>query len=378
MMRQRARQKGLQLLLDQSSEIPRYIKGDEARLRQILINLVGNAVKFTDEGGVTIRLGVRQNMRQYLLIEVEDSGPGISVSDQQHLFKPFVQLTEGMTHGGTGLGLSIVRQYIRLMGGNITVDSTPGKGSLFRIDFPLEVGLETDIKRLRDEVRSNVVALAPGHPLYRILIAEDQRDNQLLLTRLMAGLGLETKIANNGAECVALFETWQPDLIWMDRRMPIMDGIEATRRIRSLPGGDRVKIVAVTASVFKEQEPELRAAGIDEYVRKPYRFQEIYDILGRQLGLKFIYQADTTSPAERPAKVLSVEGLSKQAPARREDLRVAVESLDRARIDAAIAQIRDTDTELADTLWHLVDEFNYPHILDVIQTAAGTSPIDAP
>jgi CheY-like chemotaxis protein len=284
-----------------------------------------------------------------------------------------------MTHGGTGLGLSIVRQYIQLMGGNITVDSTPGKGSLFLIDFPPEIGLESDIKRSRDEVHSNVVALAPGHPLYRILIAEDQRDNQLLLARLMTGLGLETKIANNGAECVALFETWQPDLIWMDRRMPIMDGLDATRRIRSLPGGDRVKIVAVTASVFKEQEPELRAAGIDEYVRKPYRFNEIYDSLGRQLGLKFVYQTDTTPPAEHQARVLSAEQLSALAPGLREDLGVALESLDRVRIDAAIARIHDTDPELAGTLWQLVDEFNYPHVLDVIQTVAGTSrPLETP
>ncbi|MEW6646729.1 MAG: PAS domain S-box protein [Pseudomonadota bacterium] len=380
MMLPRAKQKGLRLLVDQSSEFPRYIKGDEARLRQILINLVGNAVKFTDEGGVTIRLGVRQNTRQHLLIEVEDTGPGISAADQKHLFKPFVQLTEGMTHGGTGLGLSIVRQYVQLMGGNVTVDSTPGKGSLFLIDLPLEVGLEADIKRLHDEVRSNVVALAPGQPAYRILIAEDQRDNQLLLARLMSGLGLETRIANNGLECVSQFEAWQPDLIWMDRRMPLMDGLEATRRIRELPGGDKVKIVAVTASVFKEQEPELRAAGIDEYVRKPYRFHEIYDSLGRQLGLKFAYQEDTTEPAEQqPARVLSAEELSRLAPALREDLRGAVESLDRARIDAAISRIRDIDAELADILWHLVDEFNYPHILDVIQTAAGTSrPADAP
>ncbi|PKM43056.1 MAG: hypothetical protein CVV05_16045 [Gammaproteobacteria bacterium HGW-Gammaproteobacteria-1] len=379
MMRQRAQQKGLRLLLDQASEFPRYIRGDEARLRQVLINLVGNAVKFTDEGGITVRLGVRANTRQHLLIEVEDSGPGISASDQKHLFTPFVQLTEGMTHGGTGLGLSIVRQYVQLMGGTITVDSTPGRGSLFLVDLPLEIGDETDINRLDGKVRSEVAALAPGQPAYRILIAEDQRDNQLLLARLMTDLGLETKIANDGAECVALFETWQPDLIWMDRRMPIMDGIEATRRIRSLPGGDRVKIVAVTASVFKEQEPELRAAGIDENVRKPYRFHEIYDSLGRQLGLKFIYQTDTTPPVEHQAQILSAGQLSALAPGLREDLRGALESLDRVRIDAAIARIHDTDPELAGTLWQLVDEFNYPHVLDVIQTVAGTSrPLDAP
>ena len=293
MMRLRAQEKGLQLLLDQSSEFPRYIRGDEARLRQILVNLVGNAVKFTVTGGITIRLGVRQNGRQHLLIEVEDSGPGISLEDQGRVFKPFVQLAEAAEQKGTGLGLTITKQFVELMGGRIAVDSTPGKGSLFRVDVPIELADTADIPATKGEEAGEVAELAPGQPAYRILIAEDQPENALLLSRLMSAIGLEMKVAENGKQCVELFQDWHPDLIWMDRRMPIMDGVEATLRIRELSGGRQVKIVAVTASAFREQQQEMLAAGMDDFVSKPYRFGEIYDCLARQLGLKYVYRSQT-------------------------------------------------------------------------------------
>lgn len=373
MMRVRAQQKGLRLELDQSSIFPRYIKGDEARLRQILVNLIGNAVKFTDQGGVTLRLGAKQNHQRHLLMEVEDSGPGIPSDEQRRLFKPFVQLSEGAVHGGTGLGLSIVRQFAELMGGGVTVESTLGKGSLFRVELPLEAADEAEILRSQDQmVRGEVVALAPGQPDYRILIAEDQRENQLLLARLMSEVGLETRIANNGEECVRLFEAWKPDLIWMDWRMPIMDGAEATRRIRDMPGGSQVKIVAVTASVFKEQQPELLAAGMDDYVRKPYRFHEIYDSMARQLGLKFVCRTEEPE-VEHEALVLTPEQLATIAADKRDELRAAVESLDPERIIAATGQIDTIDAEVGRLLFRLVDQFDYPTILKLLDRASTSA-----
>jgi signal transduction histidine kinase len=300
MMRLRAQQKGLQLELDQSSAFPRYIKGDEARLRQILVNLVSNAVKFTEQGCVTIRLSSKHNARHHLLIEVEDSGPGISKKDQRRLFLPFEQLSVGSaSQGGTGLGLAIVRQFVQLMQGDISVESQMGKGTLFRVNLPLEEADETEMVQLSAERYGAVVGLAPGQASYRILIAEDQRENQLLLSKLMADLGLEVKVAQNGEECIQVFKDWKPDLIWMDQRMPVMDGGDATRLIRKLPGGDQVKIVAVTASALKEQEEALRTSGIDDYVRKPYRLDEIYNSLGTQLGLTWEY-AEADSEHEVP------------------------------------------------------------------------------
>ncbi len=297
MMRLRAQQKGLQLELDQSSDCPRYIKGDEARLRQILVNLVSNAVKFTELGSVTIRLRNWHNAHHKLLIEVEDTGPGISSFDQQRLFKPFEQLSAGTSsHGGTGLGLTIVYQFVQLMQGDISVESQTGKGSLFRVKLPLNEADEVDIKRLSGERHGAVAGIAPQQSSRKILIAEDQQDNQILLSRLMTDLGLEVKVAQNGKECIQIFEDWKPDLIWMDQRMPIMDGDEATQQIRALPGGGEVKIVAVTASALKEQEATLRASGMDDYVSKPYHFEEIYHCLEKQLGLTYIYAEEANEP----------------------------------------------------------------------------------
>jgi PAS domain S-box-containing protein len=300
MMWLRAQQKGLQLKLDQSSEFPRYIKGDEARLRQILVNLVGNAVKFTKTGGITIRLGVIVNEHYHLQIEVEDTGPGIGQEGQLQIFQPFVQLTQGTEQKGTGLGLTITHQFVELMGGTIEVESEPGKGSVFRVQLPVELVDSTTTTEFAKEDRGEIVGLAPGQPPCRILIAEDQLENQLLLTQLMTRINLEVKVAKNGEECVKLFQQWHPHLIWMDRRMPVMDGMEATRRIRALPEGGDVKIVAVTASAFSEEEHEMREAGMDDYISKPYHLDEIYLSLEKQLGLKWIYSREENQHKAAP------------------------------------------------------------------------------
>jgi signal transduction histidine kinase/CheY-like chemotaxis protein len=374
MMQLRAREKGLQLLLDQSSEFPRHIKGDEARLRQILINLVGNAVKFTGQGGVTIRLGVKQNTRRHLLIEVEDTGPGIRPEDQKRLFEPFVQLAEGSAaQSGTGLGLSITRQFVQLMGGTISVESIVGKGSLFRIELPVELARTSEVLKPENKEQGEVIGLAPGQPHYRILITEDQIENQLLLERLMTTIGLETKIAENGEKCVQIFQEWRPDFIWMDRRMPVMDGIEATRRIRKLPGGHAVKIAAVTASAFKEQQQELLDAGMDDFVRKPYRFEEIYDCLARQLGVRYLYNEPGTDDSSQPAQVqLTTTQLAVLPAELREALKEALLSLDENRIQAAIEQVAAVDRTLSHNLSSLAEYFDYPAILKALDETGST------
>ncbi len=371
MMRLRAEQKGLQLELDQSSDFPRYIKADEARLRQILVNLISNAVKFTDEGKVTIRLTIKNNARHHLVIEIEDTGPGISKEDQQRLFKPFVQLSEGKTHIGSGLGLSIVHQFVQLMKGNISVESTPGEGSLFRVELPLDEAKQMDIDRLSDEQHGEVTGLVPGQPVYRILVTEDQHDNQLLLAKLMTDIGMEVKTADNGKVCVEIFKKWKPDLIWMDHRMPVMDGIEATKRIRKMRGGKKVKIVAVTASAFKEQQNELLDAGMDGFIRKPYQFSEIYNSMAQQLGIEFTYSEET--PIEPSLNVLTPERLRVLPADILNELRHAAESLNRERINTTINQITELDRNLGRTLSHMADEFDYPSILDALNAVAEES-----
>lgn len=367
MMQIRAHEKGLRLWLDQSSEFPRYIKGDEARIRQIIINLVGNALKFTAEGGVTVRLGVRNNACQHLLIEVEDTGPGIAPENRQRLFEPFVQLSEDNAQQGSGLGLAITRQFVMLMDGHIAVESVPGKGALFRVDLPLAPASSAEILEPDIPKPGEVLGLVPGQPAYRIMIVEDQQDNQLLLSRLMTDLGLEVKIAGNGEQCLQLFQYWKPDLIWMDRRMPVMDGIETAKRLRQLPQGKHVKIVAVTASAFKEQQQEMLEAGMDDFIRKPYRFEEIYDCLHRQLDLQFVYS--DVQPAEPVAGLrLSADMLSVVPEELRNDLIQALVSLDQERIGTVIGRVRLHDPALYETLAQLAEDFDYPAILAALRS----------
>jgi PAS domain S-box-containing protein len=364
MMEIRAHEKGLQLLIDQTSEFPRYIVGDEARLRQILINLVGNAVKFTNEGGVTVRLGTKSNHRDHLLIEVEDTGTGIAKEDQQRIFEPFVQLGDNRDSKGTGLGLSIVRQFVQMMGGDISINSMPGQGSVLRVSLPLTEADESDITNSESIHQGNVIALAPGQPAYRILIVEDQLESQLLLSKLIESVGMAVKVANNGVEAIDAFTKWQPHLIWMDRKMPVMDGLEATRRIRELPGGKTVKIIAVTASAFQEQRAEVMAAGMDDFMRKPYRSQEIYDCLARHLAVQFLYEnsVDIVPPVKPTSAMFAVLPLASC-----QKLKLALESLETESIAAAIAEISRYDEALAQSLTALTDRFDYPAILKILQ-----------
>jgi PAS domain S-box-containing protein len=366
MMRARAVEKGLELVIDQSSQFPRYIIGDEARLSQILINLVANALKFTLQGGVIIRLNTKNNTVSHLLIEVEDSGPGIAESDRQRIFEPFVQLSQLSDSKGTGLGLGITSQFVQLMNGHISIESTLGKGTLFRIDLPLKQVAEGDVIYLNNVEERTVLGVLPGQPKYRILIVEDQWENQVLLANLMEVTGFDVKVASNGKQGVEFFQGWLPDLIWMDRQMPIMDGLAATKAIRALPGGTAVKIIGVSASVLSNQRMEIFDAGMDDFIRKPYHAIEIYECLAKQLGVEFLY-ADDAKPAvqiELTASMLAI------LPAQmRHDLEIALINLDNAQIEYLIQQIAEFDPQLQAALMKFADNYNYPAILKVLRSS---------
>jgi PAS domain S-box-containing protein len=369
MMQIRAQEKGLQLLLDQSSAFPRFIKGDEARLRQVLINLIGNAVKFTEQGGISVRLNTKENTVSHLLIEIEDSGKGISPEDQQRIFEPFIQVGDDHVNQGSGLGLSITRQFVQLMGGTLSVKSTSGMGSLFQVDLPLQMAYAADMAKSDQvaigTVTVTVTGLAPNQPVYRILIVDDQLENQLLLSKLMDIINFPVQTADNGAKAIEQFNNWQPHLIWMDSRMPMMDGMEATRHIRELPGGKDVKIVAVTASAFIEQRTELLNAGMDDFIRKPYRFNEIYDCLSRLLGVQYLFES-TPVTIENDVVSLSSDMLAALSSGLRYDLKEALESLDNDRIGAIIARIEQFDAKLGKILSRFVANFDYPSILKAL------------
>jgi CheY-like chemotaxis protein len=185
----------------------------------------------------------------------------------------------------------------------------------------------------------------------------------------MEAIGLETRVAENGARCLEIFRDWPADLIWMDRRMPVMDGVEAAQRVRQLPGGESVKIVAVTASAFTEQQDEMLAAGMDEFVRKPYRASEIYECLARQLGLKFIYGEE---PKTAPAAIATptAEQVTALPVALRQELAEALTELDSERIASLLDQVQQLDSQLGGFLSRLAEGFDYPAMLNVLQKAS--------
>jgi signal transduction histidine kinase/CheY-like chemotaxis protein len=368
LLRVRAEEKGLQLLLDQSSDFPRFVRADGAKLRQVLINLVGNAVKFTEQGGVTLRLNARpadDPKRLLLIAEVEDSGVGIAAEDQARIFDPFVQASGLTLQKGTGLGLAIARTYVELMGGRLSVESAPGKGSIFRVEAPVGQAEESEVSAAEIK-QGRVVGLAPGRTEYRILIVEDQMENWLLLQRLMEGVGFQVRVAENGAAGVEMFQKWRPHLIWMDIRMPVMDGLEATRRIRTLDGGREVKIAALTASVFKEERDNVMAVGMDDFIRKPYRAEEIFGCLARQLDVRFVHE-ESTAASTAPAAALRPESLATLPQELRRELTDALVSLDTARIGGIIRRVSELDKTLGDTLARHAGQLGYTTILQALQ-----------
>ena len=303
MMHRRAEGRGLQLILDQSSDFPRYVEADPAKLRRILINLLSNAVKYTEEGGVTLRLGAHNGHSEHtvLRIEVEDTGIGIAKQDLEHIFQPFEQLGVHAQKEGTGLGLALTKQFVEMMGGEIGVESTVDKGSLFCAEIPVRRVDEDKIAEVEPS-RGRVVGLEPGQPKYRILIVEDHQDSRLLLKRLLEPVGFAVRVAVNGEEAVHIFEKWKPHFIWMDRRMPVMDGLEATRRIKAMAGGKETVIVVLSASVMKEQRTEVLEAGCDDFLLKPFREAKMFKTMAKHLGLRYLYAEEPTEPAVPEAK----------------------------------------------------------------------------
>ncbi len=364
MMHQRAEVKGLELFFDQSSDFPRFVNSDESKLRQILLNLISNAVKYTKRGQVRVRLTADfsvGNDNGVLIFTIEDSGTGISEQDLPRIFETFVQVGVESDQKGTGLGLPITKKFAELMGGDISVTSVLNQGSCFTLKLPVTKISFTDIPAAAHHAELQVVALSAGQPRYRVLIVEDQVENRLLLRRLLEPVGFDICEVVNGQEAVEQFPLLKPDFIWMDRRMPIMDGIEATRQIRALPHGDKVKIVAVTASVFLEQRQAFLAVGVDDIVNKPYRDSEIFDAMKKHLGVCFDYEMpeETLPPEKEIINLATLKNVSTELVAA---LHSAAMELDIERCLSLIEQIQASDSILATQLTERVNQFDFETI----------------
>ncbi|PSR16457.1 hybrid sensor histidine kinase/response regulator [filamentous cyanobacterium CCP3] len=312
----RAKAKSIHFAVERGADLPQFIQTDERKLRQVLMNLLNNAVKFTEAGHVTLRVlpVTGPGSQGYRLrFEVIDSGPGIAPEEIGLLFQAFSQTESGRTsHEGTGLGLRISDQFVQLMGGMIGVHSQLGQGSQFTVVVPVQRATAAQLPSL--PLARQATGLAPHQSPYRLLVADDQLSNRRLLRQFLADLGFEVREACNGQEAIAQWQTWQPHLIWMDMRMPIMDGFEATRQIKAQMQGQATAIIALTASVFNEEKSLVLSAGCDDFIRKPFQPAVIVDMLRQHLGVTFTYAQPETDATDPPEAIDLPEGSLKEMP----------------------------------------------------------------
>lgn len=300
LFRMRAEQKGIFFAYEAEPHLPIGIHSDEKRLRQVLINLLGNAVKFTEQGGVTFKVGYQQTSVSEIrsvpkiFFEIIDTGVGIASENVEKIFSPFQQVGEQKYRSeGTGLGLSITKRLIEMMGGKLHVESILGQGSRFLISLELlEVSSLTESMKTE---HSKIIGYWPGacpQERYKILIVDDTWENRLVMVNLLSPLGFEIIEASNGQESIEKALEFMPDIIFMDLVMPVMDGLEATRQMRNIAELEKMIIIAASASVFDFHQQESLLAGCNDFIPKPFYVDQLFELLQKYLKLKWIYEED--------------------------------------------------------------------------------------
>ena len=388
----------LQLRFECAANVPKYIYADEVKLRQVLINLIGNAVKFTSSGSVSVEAkskkaqgnseaGIQITNNQQsttITFEVKDTGVGIAADELEKLFPPFVQTASGQkVQQGTRLGLTIRRQFVRLMGGEITVISgskafAPGMplkelledttGTIFKFDILVAIA---DGSAIQNQPYSRrVVALAPNQPQYRILVVDDRDYNRQLLVKLLKPVGFEVQEASNGIEALEIWDSYSPHPIWMDMRMPVMDGYEATKRIKGTIKGQATAVIAITASVWEEEKAVILSAGCDDFVRKPFQTEAIFDIMAKHLGVGYIYQEQQlpSSPSNVTGEPLDftdlLAAMSKEWIV---NLSEAAIEADSELVFQLLEEIPESHAFELQTLRNWVTNFQFDKILDLTE-----------
>ena len=394
MFQLKANNKGLQLVLNRSDDVPQYVKTDEVKLRQVLINLLSNAIKFTKEGSVSLTLRrqksvVRsQNLEAssqkseeeinspdsclltpdsfFLHCEIEDTGLGIAPEELESIFEAFVQAKTGKeSREGTGLGLSISRKFVQLMGGQITVSSVVNQGSTFKFNIKVDVVKLEAIETQQSTCR--VIALEPNQQRYRILIVDDKPDNRQLLIQLLSPLGFELREASNGREAIEVWETWQPQLIFMDLQMPVLDGFEATKQMRKKQNSRITKIIALSAGTLEEKQTAALEAGCDDFIHKPFREATIFEMMSKHIGVRFVCEEPTVAAQMNQAETSTLNPNTLAAlPAEwLASLHQATFEGDLEQMLVLIEQI--PDEQLANALMSLANNLQYKEILNLTQ-----------
>jgi len=363
MFRLRAEAKQLRFSVLVETVCEGCIEADKGKLRQVLVNLVGNAVKFTEAGSVTLRVSMnrREDESLRLFFAVDDTGPGIATFEQSHLFQPFAQSESGRDrHGGTGLGLSISSELVRMMGGEIMLSSQAGSGATFYFEIPVRPG---EIPTIDWETETpRVVGLLPGAETPRVLVVDDEPNNRGWLTELLKAVGFDVREAENGETGIRIWQEWKPQLILMDMRMPAVDGMETTRRIRALPGGRETVILALTASALEENRRAAMDSGVDDFLSKPCNENELFEKTRNYLGLGYFFEEKETSDADEASGAgNTLEGdVYRKLPLELiGELQEAVGNGEKDRLDQLIGKVGELDKQAARSLRQLADSYDY-------------------
>jgi len=367
----RANEKDVELHIEQADDCPGFIRTDPVKLKQVLINLMSNAVTFTQEGGVVLRVSrsdgsAPQAKKVNLTFEVEDSGSGIPEEELDHIFDSFFQGEGGKkAQSGTGLGLAISQDYVNLLGSELQIETEYGRGT--KIHFVLPVEISNAEEEASGEDGLQVVALVSGQRTYKILIADDKWANRQILYKLLQPLGFDLREARHGGEAIEIWEKWKPDLIWMHLRMPVMNGFEATQRIKATERGQETVIITVTASAFDEERAIAESIGSDDFLRRPYRLAQVYAMLKKHLGVRFLYDNTVEVVPSVDRVKIQLDALAALPTELLTELESAVHRLDVYTIEGLITQIKSEDESLAFSLETLTQSFEYDQILDAIQ-----------
>ena len=376
MLHLKASNAGLNLIFERDNTVPRYICTDQTKLRQVLLNLLGNAIKFTESGSIVLDLQNVNNSdanapENYTLhFSIRDTGVGIATEELDNLFVAFTQAQAGKEkQEGTGLGLAISRQFVQLMGGDISVTSEVGQGTTFEFDIQVKLG-----KELIDNPahKQQILSLATDQPNYKILVVDDNPVNCQLLIEILRPIGFELQTASNGQEAIAIWEQWEPQLIWMDMRMPVMDGYEATKYIKSTTKGSATAVIALTASVLEEEKAIVLSAGCDDFIRKPFQEQVIFDTLTKHLGVQYLYEDNCNCNYEEEnntlSEILLTSDIIKNRP--QQWINKLYESSLEANqklVIQLIAEIPEQEIGLKQSLTKLVNSYQFEKLIDLAE-----------
>jgi two-component system sensor histidine kinase/response regulator len=361
LFKERAQAKHLQFICEIAEDLPRYVYIDEGKLRQIFVNLIGNAIKFTEEGGIAVRTRteVIDDETNRLTVEIQDSGPGIPENELDKLFKHFEQTSSGINKGsGTGLGLALSRELAIIMGGDIVVTSELGKGSVFTFQIEVKQGNPDAIEK---NTSKRVIGIEKQKEAYRILVVDDKDENLRVAIDLLTLVGFKTCEATNGVEAIEKFEQWNPHLILMDMRMPVMDGYEATRKIKLTEKGKQTPIVALTASAFEDERKKIESLGMRGYIRKPFRENELFGTLSKILDLQYIYEDDVQTQVQNDGGLIASE-IIQLPPSLVAQMKDALAVADLDLFIELAGMINAENTELAQKLLALAKNYDYENL----------------